>query len=165
MKPRVEPRTRPLIQLIEECDNESFDGINGNNVETFEYIVSGYPLNQVVFWRESKEEQFELLNPNQLMDLISILKRDNIYYDLLNEYIVYETNSLSYRIPLNKMFDTRAAFLLERQLLKEKYNENTITKIQDNWASISTYLVDLPIQTVYITGGNKYDILVNIGRM
>ena len=132
-----------------------------SKTENFFYILDGFQRLSTILGC--------LINPKK-----SSLKYDEkewknflIYYDLeTQEFFFSRTLKVKvHQIPVYQLLDTRAAFLFERELRKEKYQENDIDKYIDRYTELGTTLIDYSLPSIDMIGGEIEEVVEVFSRV
>lgn len=134
-----------------------------NNQECF-YILDGFQRLSTIFGC--------LINPDKtslFIDKNEWKKDFAIYYDLKEEEFFIPRSiqkCTTYQVPVYQLIDTRAAFLLERELHKENvYSEQEIEIYINRYHSLATTLIDYSLSSTEIKGGTIEDAVDIFSRI
>ncbi len=133
-----------------------------NKTENFFYILDGFQRLSTILGC--------LINPEKssLQCDKNTWKKDFlIYYDLEEqEFILPRTlNVESHKIPVYQLLDTRAAFLFERELRKNNYQEKDIEKYIDRYTELGTTLIDYSLPSIDLIGGEIEEVVDVFSRV
>ncbi len=137
--------------------------IDVEDVTDFFYILDGFQRLSTLFGclidPEKKERPVEYKNEWR--------KKFHICYDLeKEEFFIPRTTQLQlYEVPVYKLIDTRAAFLLERKLDKANYEEQKIEAYMDRYHTLTTTFLDYSLPSIEIKGGKVDDAIDIFSRV
>lgn len=122
--------------------------VNVKGVKEFYYILDGFQRLSTLFGC--------LLDPsktNLTKDEEEWRKEFNICYDLDEEEFFIPRSKLEiYQVPIYRLIDTKAAYLLERDLHKQ-FNEEVVESYMDKYRTLGAIFLEYSLPSVEINGG------------